>query len=98
MIIAIFPEQFQLLLRQLRAAGRLEDRPLRPVAPQDVHDHVLGQEELVLGELAYCVVEPQALHLGPVVEALDQLVVAPFDQSSYPAHVRPPTPPSCPAG
>lgn len=60
--------------------------PLAGLATDNGHDTLLGDEELPLRENAQRVVEPQPLHLGPVVVTTaqrlvpqpDQLFVSPF--------------------
>ncbi len=60
--------------------------PLAGLATDNGHDALLGDEELPLRENAQRVVEPQPLHLGPVVVTTaqrlvpqpDQLFVSPF--------------------
>ena len=52
---------------------------LLAVLPDDGHDAILGDEELLLGENLQGVIEAQTLNLRPVIPAAAQRLVALVD-------------------
>ncbi len=81
----LYLEQFELGGRQpgnfhLRQGLEVLVGPLTGLAPDNGHDTLLGDKELTLRQNAQRVVEPQPLHLGPVIVTTAQRLVPQPDQ------------------